>query len=103
MRQSVSVLTILTNAGHWRRGSVMCRTYDSADCVVELTSKEQVRSAVQGGWQCVASSCLPSLAPQKMRPFSQQSLILPTLSTPPVVQPSTPPREEQPIYVIHEV
>ena len=53
------------DAVHWKRGAVVCRTFDSADRVVELVSKEQVHSAVQGGWRCGSSLCLPNPAPQQ--------------------------------------
>ena len=33
----------------------MCRTYDSAECVDELASKEQVRSCVEVGWRCTTA------------------------------------------------
>ena len=65
MRQIRFSCDDVEDAGHWKRVSVMCRAYDSADCVVEPASKEQVRSAVQGGWRCVSSSCLPTPTPQK--------------------------------------
>ena len=53
----------IDDAGHWRRGSEMVRTYDSASCVHELQVKEKVRAAVEMGWRRVSSACLPKPSP----------------------------------------
>ena len=53
----------IDDAGHWRRGSEMVRTYDSASCVHELQAKEKVRTAVEMGWRRVSSACLPQPSP----------------------------------------
>ena len=96
MRQPRFTCDDIEDAGHWKRGRANCRTYDSADCIVELASKEHVRSAMQGGWRCVSSACLPTPAPQPSLPGSKR-----TLSTPSVKRPLASPRKVLPIYVIH--
>ena len=53
----------IDDAGHWRRGSEMVRTYDSASCVHELQAKEKVRVVVELGWRRVSSACLPRPSP----------------------------------------
>ena len=53
----------IDDAGHWRRGSEMIRTYDSESCVHELVAKEKVRAAVEAGWRRVSAACLPRPAP----------------------------------------
>jgi len=63
MRQLALPMDDIDDAGHWRRGSEMVKTYDSADCVAELRSKETVRRAVASGWRRVSSACLPLPAP----------------------------------------
>ena len=56
----------IEDAGHWKRGSAMALTYDSAECVLELQTKEAVRAAVAAGWRRVGDACLPqpALPPQ---------------------------------------
>ena len=79
----------------------MCRTYDSAYCVVELASKEQVRCAVQGGWRCVASACFPTPAAQTSLLGSQNPHIIPIL--PYLLRNKRlHDQEKLPIDVIHE-
>ena len=41
----------------------MALTYDSAECVLELQTKESVRSAVVAGWRRVGDACLPQPSP----------------------------------------
>ena len=50
MRQLNMRIDNMEDAGHWKRGSAMALTYDSAECVLELQTKESVRSAVVAGW-----------------------------------------------------
>ena len=50
MRQLQVPLEVIDDAGHWKRGSEMVKTYDAEDCVMELQSKEKVRAAVAVGW-----------------------------------------------------
>ena len=85
MRQLDMPHDTIDDAGHWRRGSEMIRTYDSADCVHELKSKEKVRVAVEMGWRGVSAACLPMPAPIGPVPStegaSSSSSSLPTCSS----------------------
>ena len=49
MRQLRFVYDDFHDARHWKRSSALCRTLDSADWVVDVASKKQVRSALQAG------------------------------------------------------
>ena len=53
----------IEDAHHWSRGSTMALTYDSANCVLKLSTKECVRAAVAGGWRRVSAASLPNPAP----------------------------------------
>ena len=78
----------IDDAAHWRRGSEMVRTYDSASCVHELQSKEKVRAAVEMGWRRVSSACLPRPSPCTPVPAQVPAFASPgecvSLSTPPL-------------------
>ena len=63
MRQMNIRTDNIEDAGHWKRGSAMALTYDSAECVLELSTKENVRLAVAAGWRRVDAACLPNPVP----------------------------------------
>ena len=62
----------------------MALTYDSAECVLELQTKEAVRTAVVAGWRRVGNACLPQPSPHTPG--------APAPSTPSYMLPTFPPQ-----------
>ena len=100
MRQLDMPAEDIDDAGHWKRGSEMIRTYDASDCVKELQTKERVRQAVVAGWRRAESACLPPPAPQTPASAGLFAPCTPGLVGMPA--PSTPGLPPLPSSTVHD-